>query len=291
MQIAFHLGAPHTDDDQLLWSLREDRRALSDAGVVIPRPRQYRARMSEITPNLRGDALSSEDQIALLEEFGADAGTERIVLSDPKFICSPKKIWHEKKFYGKAGFKTAWLRQTFPDHEAEFFLGIRNPATFLSDLHAAHQPMALGEHLNGANPGSMFWSDVVRLIRDENPETPLTVWCNEDTPIIWPLVLAAVGGIEPDTPLDAAARIALPLLTPEGQESIERILGNPIQTNMLDTLTALDQHMSLYVDEDAVDEIVDLPDWTGEHVAAMTDAYEDDIERIGQMSGVTLIRP
>ena len=291
MQIAFHLGAPHTDEDQLIWSLREDRHALGAAGVVIPRPRAYRSRMSEITPKLRGESLPSHEQAAMLEDFGATADTQRVVLSDPKFICSPKKIWHEGRFYGKAGFKTAWLRQTFSDHQAEFFLGVRNPVSFLSDLLREHAPMTLADHTQGASPGGMFWSDVVRSIRDDNPTCPVTVWCTEDTPVIWPLVMAALGGIEPDTPLDGAARIALPLLTPEGQASLIDTIGDPIKTDMLETLTALDQHMSAYVDEDALDEVIDIPGWTEEHVEAMTDAYEEDLERIRTMHGITFIRP
>ena len=204
---------------------------------------------------------------------------------------SPKKIWYENQFYGKAGFKTAWLRQTFDDHDVEFFLGLKNPAVFLSDLLRTYAPMTLAEHLDGSNPGAMFWSDIVTMVRTANPETPITVWCNEDTPIIWPLVLAAVCGIEPDTPLDGSAKIALPLLNPEGQEALAKRLGTPITASMLETLAILDQHMSLYVDEDAISEEIDIPDWTEAHVDAMTQAYEEDIERIAHIPGITLIRP
>ena len=41
------------------------------------------------------------------------------------------------------------------------------------------------------------WSDTVRNIRIHNPGVPLTVWCDEDTPLIWPEVLQAVSGHAP----------------------------------------------------------------------------------------------
>ena len=151
--------------------------------------------------------------------------------------------------------------------------------------------MTMGDHLQGASPGAMFWSDVIKLIRDENPEIPITVWCNEDTPLICPLVLAAVSGIEPDTPLDGADRIARTLLTTEGQDSLTQTIGSSITATMLETLTALDQHMSIYADEDTLEEVIDLPDWTNAHVEAMSEAYEEDVERIAQLGNVRLISP
>ena len=54
---------------------------------------------------------------------------------------------------------------------------------------------------------------------------------------------------------------------------------------------ALERHLSLYADDSAVDEVVDIPGWTEEHVEAMTEAYETDLDRIALMPGITVIRP
>jgi len=47
---------------------------------------------------------------------------------------------------------------------------------------------------------------------------------------------------------------------------------------------------SFFLDE-AVEEEIDLPDWTDETVDALTEIYDDDIERIERLSGVNFITP
>ena len=290
MQIAYHLGAPFTDEDALIWSLRRDRQALAQAGIAIPRPRFYRSQMSRLTTTLRGNSLSTDAQMQFLSDISFGADTSRVVMSDNRFICAHAKIFFGGEFYGKAGFKTAWLRQAFPDHACEFFLSIRNPATFLSELLRAEAPTRLPDLLQGANTAQMRWSVVIARIRAANPDTQITVWCNEDTPLIWPLVLSAVAGIEPDVPIDGSADITRTLLTPEGQESLTSALGDPISADMDKTMHALGAHLHHYLDQSTVEEEIDVPGWQDEHVELMTAAYEADIDRIGAIEGVNFLR-
>jgi len=214
-----------------------------------------------------------------------------MVFSDPRFICNTSKIWHDFLFYGKAGFKTAWLRQAFDQHEAEFFLSIRNPASFLSELLKHDAPMTLDEHLQGAEPGAMYWSDVIRRIRGSNPQTPITVWCNEDAPVIWPLVLAAVAGVETDVPLAGSDTLAKPLLTPAGKASLAAAIGDPISAPVPQIMQALERHIEFYADPEALQQEIDIPGWDEIHVETMTIAYEEDLDRIAAMEGVVFLRP
>ena len=42
MEIAFHLGAHCTDENQLLRSLLDDKGRLADQGICVPGPGRYR---------------------------------------------------------------------------------------------------------------------------------------------------------------------------------------------------------------------------------------------------------
>ena len=42
---------------------------------------------------------------------------------------------------------------------------------------------------------------------------------------------------------------------------------------------------------DVVEEVIDLPGWTDETVDALTNIYDDDVNRIKQMDGVTFLSP
>jgi len=223
--------------------------------------------------------------------LGAMSETVRVVFSDPRFICNTTRVWHDFEFYGKAGFKTAWLRRAFADHETEFHLSIRNPAGFLAELLRFHAPMTLEDHLRGADPGTMFWSEVIGRIRAANPDTPITVWCHEDTPVIWPLVLAAVAGVEADVPMAGSDAIVRPLLTEAGRQSLASALGDPVAIPAAQTVEALERHLELYADPDQLHDEIDIPGWDDVHVEAMTLAYEADLERIAATEGVAFLRP
>ena len=57
---------------------------------------------------------------------------------------------------------------------------------------------------------------VMTKIKAENPGIPLTVWCDEDTPLIWTEVLQAVAGHDPDLVLEESDELlAQLLLAPE----------------------------------------------------------------------------
>ena len=46
-----------------------------------------------------------------------------------------------------------------------------------------------------------------------------------------------------------------------------------------------------YVRDDMIEEELDTPGWSPEMLEAMTDAYEDDMDAVARIPGVTLITP
>lgn len=291
MDIVFHLGAPFTDSDAIIWSLRRDRVALREAGVSVPRPRFFRRQISEWSTTLRGNPLPAENQDSFLTDLAGSEEAVRIVLADPMFICAPSKIFHDGQFYGKAGFKSSWLQATFDQHPAEFSLCVRNPVAFLSELLASEAAFSLEELLAGADPGQMFWSNVIDLIQTSNPEAPITVWAHEDAPLIWPMALSAVAGIEDDQPLAGSADLARNYLTEEGQDKLTEAIGDPVIVEQDRALSALATHLEHYSDPDKLDEVIELPHWEAHHIDLMLEAYEEDLDRIAGMPGVTFLRP
>ena len=74
------------------------------------------------------------------------------------------------------------------------FLGIRNPATFVPAVFKEAKHTNFAQFLSGIPLDQIRWSDVVERIREAAPKASLTVWCNEDTPLIWSQLIREISG-------------------------------------------------------------------------------------------------
>ena len=180
MQIVFHLGAHCTDGGLLIRSILRNRAQLARQGIGVPGPGRYRELLGDTSTLLRGATADRGTQDMLLGAIVEEAGCERVVLSNENFLCRADVVLADNALYPKAE-KSAWLRQCFPDHEVEFALGIRNPATFLPDLlgRLDEDPETRAVRLEPVSLGNLLWSDVVQRIANANPGAPITVWCHD----------------------------------------------------------------------------------------------------------------
>lgn len=289
--IAYHLGAPHTDNDRLFRSLRKDPDLLGDNGVLVRRPREYRRLLDEaIEKNAEQDATPQEQEL-LLSTLTNQQAVARLVLTNSKFLGVPAWIFNKSIFYQNAGLRTNELRNLFPDNPCEFFLALANPATFVPEAFAAQEGKSYQDFISGISLENINWSDVIDRIQQANPDCPITVWCNEDTPIIWSTVLAEVAAVSTSTVFNGDLDIINTIISTEGGARLEQYLGERPKLNEMQRRRVKAVFLEKFVLDDAVEIEIDLADWTEELVEQLTELYEDDIERIAHMPGVNFISP
>ena len=97
----------------------------------------------------------------------------------------PKITFKKGRIYPLAGSRLAYLTHLFPDDEVKLFLSFSNPATNLPAMYAATPHTQFIEFLDGADPRDILWSDLITNIHQEAPNVCITVWYNEDTPMIF----------------------------------------------------------------------------------------------------------
>lgn len=289
MRISFHLGVHETDDDQLVRSLLKNSKVLLAENVAVPGPGRYRSIINQVLEKLKGDRASLDTQDVLLEQILEADDTERLVLSSPYFLSNHPGALRAGRLYPRAGAATLALSNLFPENEVEFFLAVRNPATFVPALHRRLQQAPFIEYTAGIDPDALVWSDVVRDIRAANPEVPITVWCNEDTPLIWPEVMHRVAGLAPEIQLMGGFDILSRIIAKEGIKRIRAYLAAHPPANEEQRRRILMAFLDKYALEDEVEEELDLPGWTDELIEHMTEVYDDDIEEISRIEGVTVI--
>jgi hypothetical protein len=289
MKITFHIGAHRTDEDRLMRSLIRNSQKLADEGIIIPGPTRYREILREVTTRLKGQVANPETTDLVLDSILDTTEADHIVLCHEAFTCAAPMILSDGGYYATAGPKCAWLRNTFPGHEIAFALGIRNPATQVPAVFQTLAGVRAPDFLGGVDPLHLRWSDPIRAIVEQNPGCPVIVWCNEDTPLIWPEVMREVSGHSQETRLKGGFDILYQIMEPEGIKRLRSYLGTHPPQNEIQRRRILAAFLDKYAMEEQIEEDVDFPGWTAELVEAMTEAYEDDLTRVAAIPGVTFL--
>ncbi len=291
INIVYHLGAPYTDNEQVTWSLRKDAALLAEQKVYLRRPRLYRPLISKMVQELQGEKPSVADQEYLLNSIIGKEKIKRLFMSNSNFLGIPAWMFYGGKFYDNAGKNTAAIRNLFPDNPCEFFLGSANPAVFIPNAFRGQKKKKYPQFMENIDLATVRWSDVITRIQDANPDCPITIWCNEDSPVIWPTILHKIAAIDPKIILKGENDIVNMIISEEGQTLLAKYLAD--RPNLTDAQRRRLRIVFLerFYLSDVVEEVIDLPGWTDETVEALTKIYDDDVNRIKQMDGVTFLSP
>ncbi|KQI70987.1 hypothetical protein AN191_14860 [Loktanella sp. 5RATIMAR09] len=291
MQIAFHIGANCTDEDRLLKSVLRNADVLLQQGIAVPGPGRYRKLLREAIDALDGAPPTPDARDVLLDAIVEDDKITRLVLSNDNFLTVPRRIFDHGVFYHQAEKKVRGLHSLFPDDDIMLFMGMRHPASFLQETATRAGVTGLSEYLGLLAPLELRWSDVIRRIKRAAPQTPLYVWCNEDTPLIWEELIRLFSAIPADMPVAGQFDVLSGIVSAAGLE----LLTSGITALDHDDIDARQDLIADILETHALPEQledrIDLPELTDAVVQAMTASYEADLDVIRQMEGVELILP
>lgn len=295
MRIVYHLGAHCTDEERLLRCLLKNRGTLANQGIIVPGPTRYRTLLRETAVALKGQPASRDTQAVVLDQIMEADRADRLVLSWDSFLSFPNWAM-DGGLYRAAGERVHAFSQIFPEIEAEFCLAIRNPASFLPALFEKQKAAKGGAQsfeafLKGRDPLDIRWSEVIDRIVDQNPGVPLTVWCDEDTPLIWHDVLQAVSGHKPGTELEDSWELLAQVISPEGlKRMLSYFASHTISTPEM-RRKVVAAFLDKFVLKDRLDMTVEVPGWDDEMIEDLTDAYDQDVALIRATEGVRFLDP
>lgn len=290
MRIVYHLGAHFTDEERLLKCLLKNREVLSQYGVVVPGPKRYRNLLRDTAIQLKGSAASRDTQALILDKIMEEDVADRMVMSWDSFLSlAPWAL--DGTLYPAAGDRVRAFSQIFPEIEAEFHLSIRNPATFLPALFEKLPNKTYEDFIGKTDIFDLHWSDVIERILAQNPGTPLTIWCDEDTPLIWPEVLRIVAGLPDDAALEGENDLLASLMSGEGMSRMQTYLQSHPPASVMQRRKVVSAFLDKFALPERIETTIEMPGWTNELVEELTTTYEQDVHRIANMPGVTFIAP
>ena len=291
MQVVIHAGAHVTDEDKLLKCLIANESLLGERGVVAPHPTAYRRLIRDILHAARQEGIGADTREILLDAMEVEEDPARLILSNPGFFGTPKMAASNGQFYSSAEARMEIFRRIFPDDEIELFFAICNPATFLPAILKQTDIATMPDYLGGTDPAEMRWSEMIARVREAMPDVPLTVWCNEDTPLIWAQLLREMAGLEALVPLKGEFTLLREIMTPAGMTRFESYLAERPGMTEMQKRRVIAAFLDKFADEEAIEEELDLPGWTEDLVERLTEIYDDDVHAIGRLPGITLITP
>lgn len=291
MEIVYHIGAHETDEDRLLKCLLKNRQTLAEQRISVPNPGRYRKLLRELLGNLTAGAAGKMGRHDVLSAILDDDHADRVVMSNANFCCINARIFENGQFYPLGPPRVAALGELFAEDRLELHLGIRNPATFVPAVLSSLPETVRTRILEELDPFDLRWSDVITRLREACPRAELTVWCNEDTPLIWSEVIREVSGIEHGHTIVGGFDLLSDIMTEEGFARFTSYLeSHPPQTEV-QKRRIIAAFLDKFVIAEELEEELDMPGWTDETVDALTETYEEDLYTVARIPGVSLITP
>ena len=291
MQLVFHLGGHCTDDGRLIRSISRSRAAFADGTIHIPGPRGYRSLLRETLGILNGTEASDEVQSLLIDALTDTDDAERILMFHENLLCLPPRIVSENGLYAMVPRRLKAIASMFPAHTCEFFLAISNPAALIPSLVQRGFIESYDTLMGQTDPYKMRWLPTLCQTMTAFPNVNLTIWCNEDAPLVWPQILRGMCLVPEQTPVDGDTDMAAALMTDQGAANLNESLAADPPADSAQWADRVSAALVEHGRPDALDLTVELPGWTEEVVTALTDIYLDDCAGIAGLPGIRFLTP
>lgn len=288
MQIVYHLGVHCTDEERLLRCLLKNRAALAQDGILVPGPARYRTLLRDTAKTLKGQPADKGTQTLVLDEITGNDSARRLVFSWDNFLGYPQGAVRTS-FYASAAERMRGFCQIFPEAETEFHLAIRNPATFIPAIYQKQGGLAFDEFMEGVDPLALRWSDLLANLQAANPDVAITVWCDEDTPLIWPEVLQTVAGHGAGIALEDSDDLLRSIMSADGMQRMAAYIETHPPQSPGQRRRIISAFLDKFALRDRIEVELDMPGWTEDLIDAAGEAYDMDVSRIMAMPGVRFI--
>lgn len=293
MQVAFHVGVLGTDNDKVVRCLSANASVLRDAHIELSPNSLNEPILSEALNALKGGVASPQMEEVVHDALVERDDTRRLVVSRGTLQGLPRRALEGGGLLMRAPVQLRALADVVPSAEVEFFVALKNPATYAPNMlqRATRSSVALAESLN---PAELRWAPAIRRILDKIGGRRLVVWCNEDTPLIFPDVVRRIAGLDPDTVLVEDNPVADALLTDEGRGRLAQLLGEIGPGEIAARRGATAAVLAEYHDPAALQvriEGIEGLNWDQATLDAMTEDYDADVAEIAALPGIEFIHP
>jgi hypothetical protein len=236
-----------------------------------------------------GIAADARDVVhdAIVDDDTAD----RVILSNHGFFGTPRMAASGGVLYSAADARMSAFHQIFRGDQIELFFAIRNPASFLPAMFNDAPQTSMADYLNGASPLTVRWSEMIARLRRAFPQMPITVWCNEDTPLVWGELVRKIAGLEPTTDFKGEFSLLFDIMSKPGLARFRKYMKDHPGMTEAQKRRVIVAFLDKFAEDSAIEEELDAPEWTSDMIDRLTEIYDEDIYEIQRIGGINLIAP
>ena len=291
MQLVLHTGAHFTEDERLLKCLLRNKEDFARRGVSVPGPGRYRRLIRETLDAMVEGEPAPDARDVLLDAILDRETANRLILSNAHFFGAPRVAVRQGILYPKATERLSAMAQLFPDDEIEIFMALRNPASFLPAVFGRSPKEHMTDFLGGVPPTDIRWSEFLENVQVAIPGAKITVWCNEDAPLIWAQIIREMGALPADRKIVGGFDLLSTIISAEGMQHFRAYLKTHPVMSELQKRRVIAAFLEKFALEEEIEEELDLPGWTDELVEDMTAIYDQDVFRLQKTPGIRVILP
>jgi len=291
MRLILHTGAHYTEQERLMKSILRNKEMLRTRGMAVPGPGRYRTLMRDTLNALHRQAPSENAREILLDAILDEEPAERVLLSDPNFFRTPGTAVQAGRLYPAAASRMAHMAALFPEDEIEIFIAMRNPAALLPIFHGVSLDPSEGAFWGGRAPQEIRWSDTLHDIRAAVPDVPITVWCNEDMPLLWATIIRAICGLPEGEKIVGGFDLLSSIMSREGMQRFRAYIDSHPNMSEIQKRKVIAAFLDKFALEEEIEEELDMAGWTEELVEELTALYDEDMDLVAQLPGITFLSP
>ena len=134
-------------------------------------------------------------------------------------------------------------------------------------------------------------ASIPRRIRDALPDISITIWCNEDTPLIWAEVVRELAGLSANEPFEGEYTLLAEIMTKPGMQRFLAYLDEHPHMTEVQKRRVIAAFLDKFAREDVIEEELDVPGWTEDLIDQLTEIYDEDLYEIQRIPGIQMITP
>ncbi|TVP69764.1 MAG: hypothetical protein EA339_14215 [Rhodobacteraceae bacterium] len=291
MEIALHLGAHLTDDNQLRKCLQTNADMLRAEGIIVPPARQYLDLIKDAANHISSGAAAPDAFHHICEAIDTPEDAKRLVFSGPSLLSRLPDVLDGVQLYPKAARRIDALRKIFTGHQVEIFFAIRNPASFIPAFLSSQRAQQKGLEASQISAEDLRWSTVLQQIKRAWPEAKLTVWCDEDTPFLWHQLLRQISGHTPETEFEGSFDWFDTVMVAGAAEKLAQYFNDAPPVDEDHRQNVIAAFLDKFCDDQKLEIDLTTTDWDEAQVDILTEIYEQDVESLSSMPGLHLLQP
>ncbi|MEN8837278.1 MAG: hypothetical protein ABF266_03885 [Celeribacter marinus] len=292
MKVHLHIGVHFTNTPRLAQAVKLNHRVYKRQNVVAPNVDDYRAQIDDLLHRVDGQAATLDESRDLLTRLAGDESATGLVMVDEQWCGPLESAFEERMLYAGLADRVRQISNVFNAADLHVSMSIINPATLIgSVLDNGHAAGHANWFANNIPAPDVSWMPCIDRIQETAPHVPLTIWTEEDAPLIWERILRHLGDLNDDVAVRGPLTAVRDMLSKEGGERLTAYAKKftPASQAALErvSLAFLDK----YEEVKTVGPAGGIPGWTHDDLAEITAGYDDDISALSKRSGVTVLQP